>query len=66
MALGQVVNWGQRVLREELSNSTVITIAHRTAAVRDADNTIVLANGRLESFGSPAGGSDLSGDESST
>ena len=41
----------QRVLREELKNSTVITIAHRTAAVRDADNAIVLANGRLESFG---------------
>lgn len=41
----------QRVLREELKGSTVITIAHRTAAVRDADQSIVLANGRLESFG---------------
>lgn len=41
----------QRVLRDELQRSTVITIAHRTAAVRDADNAIVLAGGRLESFG---------------
>lgn len=41
----------QRVIREELQNSTVITIAHRTAAVRDADNAIVLANGRMFSFG---------------
>lgn len=40
----------QRVLREELQRSTVITIAHRTAAVRDADNAIVLSNGKLESF----------------
>ena len=53
----------QRVLREELKNSTVITIAHRTAAVRDADNAIVLANGRLESFGPAAGGSDSSSDD---
>lgn len=41
----------QRVLREELQRSTVITIAHRTAAVRDANNAIVLAGGRLQSFG---------------
>lgn len=41
----------QRVLREELKGSTVITIAHRTAAVRDADNAIVLAKGKLVSFG---------------
>ncbi|KAK6372827.1 hypothetical protein LTR64_004746 [Lithohypha guttulata] len=41
----------QRILREELKGSTVITIAHRTAAVRDADQAIVLANRRLESFG---------------
>lgn len=45
----------QRVLREELKGSTVITIAHRTAAVRDADNALVLANGKLVSFG-PANG----------
>ncbi|KAJ9656906.1 hypothetical protein H2198_004659 [Neophaeococcomyces mojaviensis] len=41
----------QRILREELKNSTVITIAHRTAAVLDADQAIVLANGKLSSFG---------------
>jgi len=54
----------QRVLREELKNSTVITIAHRTAAVRDADNAIVLANGRLESFGPTEHGPESSLDES--
>ncbi|KAK5950938.1 hypothetical protein OHC33_008010 [Knufia fluminis] len=53
----------QRVLREELKNSTVVTIAHRTAAVRDADNAIVLANGRLESFGPAAGGSEINGED---
>lgn len=52
----------QRVLREELRSSTVITIAHRTAAVRDADIAIVLANGKLESFG-PA---QATADEQST
>ena len=45
-------------LREELKQSTVITIAHRTAAVRDADYAIVLANGQLSSFG-PAEGKEV-------
>ena len=48
----------QRVLREELKGSTVITIAHRTAAVRDADNAITLSEGRLVSFG-PAASSSI-------
>lgn len=55
----------QRVLREELKGSTVITIAHRTAAVRDADQSIVLANGKLESFGPVSASSgSTSADES--
>ncbi|KUI73702.1 ATP-dependent bile acid permease [Cytospora mali] len=37
----------QKVLREELRESTVITIAHRVEAVRDADFEIVLDKGRL-------------------
>ncbi|EPE10834.1 hypothetical protein F503_05929 [Ophiostoma piceae UAMH 11346] len=37
----------QEVLREELRYSTVITIAHRLEAVRDADFSIVLENGRV-------------------
>lgn len=43
----------QRVLREELKRSTVITIAHRATAVRDVDNALVLSDGRLSSFGLP-------------
>jgi ABC-type multidrug transport system fused ATPase/permease subunit len=37
----------QDVLREEMKESTVITIAHRVEAVKDADSVIVLDNGRL-------------------
>ncbi|CAK7215532.1 hypothetical protein SBRCBS47491_002513 [Sporothrix bragantina] len=37
----------QEVLREELRHSTVITIAHRVEAVRDADFSVVLENGRV-------------------
>ncbi|ROW06523.1 hypothetical protein VMCG_04290 [Cytospora schulzeri] len=37
----------QKVLREELRQSTVITIAHRVEAVRDADFEIVLDKGKL-------------------
>ncbi|ROV97829.1 hypothetical protein VPNG_08678 [Cytospora leucostoma] len=37
----------QKVLREELRESTVITIAHRVEAVRDADFEIVLDKGKL-------------------
>lgn len=36
----------QQVLREELRQSTVITIAHRVEAVRDADFEIVLDKGK--------------------
>lgn len=37
----------QQVLREELKQSTVITIAHRVEAVRDADFEIVLDKGKV-------------------
>ena len=37
----------QDVLREEMRESTVITIAHRVEAVKDADSCIVLDNGAL-------------------
>lgn len=37
----------QQVLREELRQSTVITIAHRVEAVKDADFEIVLDKGRV-------------------
>ena len=56
----------QRVLREELKGSTVLTIAHRSAAVRDASNVIVLSKGKLDSFG-PAEGyqEEMEGESSS-
>lgn len=41
----------QGVLREEMRSSTVITIAHRLEAVKDADYCVVLENGRLQSQG---------------
>jgi ABC-type multidrug transport system fused ATPase/permease subunit len=44
----------QQVLREELSEATVVTIAHRVEAVKGADWCIVLDKGRVLSEG-PAG-----------
>ena len=43
----------QRVLREELSNSTVVTIAHRKEAVRDADICLILEKGKLSTMIKP-------------
>jgi ABC-type multidrug transport system fused ATPase/permease subunit len=43
----------QRVLREELKNSTVVTIAHRMAAVRDAEACLELAKGKVVRIGKP-------------
>ena len=40
----------QQVLREEMSASTVLTIAHRVEAVKDADSAVVLSKGRLKEF----------------
>ena len=41
----------QRVLREEMRGSTVITIAHRLEAVRNADFAVVLGKGKLVQAG---------------
>lgn len=41
----------QRILREELTESTVITIAHRLEAVEHADYQLRLDHGRLVSSG---------------
>lgn len=43
----------QRVLREELRMSTVVTIAHRVEAVREADDVVVLRGGRVVRVGRP-------------
>ncbi|GME29279.1 putative ABC transporter protein [Neofusicoccum parvum] len=43
----------QEVLRDELKESTVITIAHRVEAVKNADYCIVLDNGRVVANGTP-------------
>jgi ABC-type multidrug transport system fused ATPase/permease subunit len=40
----------QQILREEMRQSTVITIAHRLEAVRDVDYIIKLSEGRIERF----------------
>jgi ABC-type multidrug transport system fused ATPase/permease subunit len=37
----------QEILREEMQESTVITIAHRVEAVRGADGCVVLGKGRI-------------------
>lgn len=43
----------QRVMREEMKDSTVITIAHRPSAVRDADFCLALGNGKVIDQGKP-------------
>ena len=43
----------QRVLREEMKYSTVITIAHRPSAVRGAEYCIQLGNGKVIEQGKP-------------
>ncbi|CAO2652813.1 Nn.00g022240.m01.CDS01 [Neocucurbitaria sp. VM-36] len=55
----------QSVLREEMKESTVITIAHRLEAVKNADYCIVLGKGKLIKAGKAADmlkeGSEFSG-----
>lgn len=41
----------QKILRTEMKESTVITIAHRVEAVNDADYSVVLENGQVLSQG---------------
>jgi ABC-type multidrug transport system fused ATPase/permease subunit len=45
----------QEILREEMKESTVITIAHRVDAVRGADNCVVLGKGRILESGEANG-----------
>ena len=52
----------QQVLREEMRESTVITIAHRLEAVRDADYFIRLDQGRVLAHG-PANQDEALGTE---
>ena len=44
----------QKILREELRGSTVLTIAHRLEAVQNADYCIILESGRLKRHGKAA------------
>ncbi|KAF1808278.1 ATPase-like protein [Eremomyces bilateralis CBS 781.70] len=44
----------QQILRDELKQSTVVTIAHRVEAVKDADFCIVLDKGKVAASGPPA------------
>ncbi|KAK4034999.1 putative ATP-dependent permease [Parachaetomium inaequale] len=44
---GETAGYIQRLLREELRHSTVITIAHKAEAVQDSDFEIVLDQGRV-------------------
>jgi ABC-type multidrug transport system fused ATPase/permease subunit len=44
---GETAGYIQRLLREELKYSTVITIAHKAEAVEDADFVVVLDQGRV-------------------
>lgn len=44
----------QQTLREEFAGCTVLTIAHRLNTVLDSDRILVLAEGMLVEFGSPA------------
>jgi ABC-type multidrug transport system fused ATPase/permease subunit len=43
----------QRVLRQEMSSSTVLTVAHRMSAVRNADWCLELVDGQLIKQGKP-------------
>ncbi|KAE8448168.1 hypothetical protein EG329_009772 [Mollisiaceae sp. DMI_Dod_QoI] len=43
----------QEILREEMRESTVITIAHRVEAVKGADWCVILGKGKIEEAGEP-------------
>ncbi|TAQ89264.1 hypothetical protein B7494_g2401 [Chlorociboria aeruginascens] len=44
----------QRSIREEFVNSTLMVIAHRLSTVGDFDKVLVMDNGFVQEFGSPA------------
>jgi ATP-binding cassette subfamily C (CFTR/MRP) protein 1 len=43
----------QRIIREEFSACTIITVAHRMDSIRDADVVVVLEKGRIVEVGDP-------------
>ena len=55
----------QQVLREEMRESTVITIAHRLEAVRDADFFVRLDKGKVIAHGPANQDEALGGDGAS-
>jgi len=44
----------QRTIREQFENVTTLTIAHRLNTIIDYDRVLVLSNGEIEEFDSPA------------
>ncbi|XP_041468071.1 ATP-binding cassette sub-family C member 10-like [Lytechinus variegatus] len=44
----------QQAIREEFSENTVLTIAHRVNTLRDSDRILVMNEGKVERFGRPA------------
>lgn len=43
----------QRLIREEFSKHTVLTVAHRIDTIMDSDRVLVLDAGRMVEMGSP-------------
>jgi len=43
-----------KTIREEFSDSTILTIAHRIHTIIDFDKVIVMEQGRIVEFASPA------------
>ena len=52
----------QKIIRDEFSSCTVMTIAHRLNTIMDYDRVMVLEGGEIKEMGKP---SDLAANESS-